>query len=160
MRFKSKIKRQQNNDGIGYNIFKIPQAFTDEEVYFDRVIANTLRKIPENVRDKIIINEVIFNRGISEDYGSADELWLRVSSEATEIRRPLITLNFTKMMNDNLTESDMMFHIAHEIAHVVLEHHKPREFNMEQWLADEREADELAKKWGFKKPKKKKDKVK
>ena len=55
-----------------------------------------------------------------------------------------IILNFGTMMN--LTEKEIMFTIAHEIAHHILGHY-PGSSDPDS----EKKADALAEKWGFKK---------
>lgn len=56
---------------------------------------------------------------------------------------PVIILNFSEMEKDRLSESRMMDTIAHEIAHFVLGH------LIAGGAEQEREADNLIEKWGF-----------
>ena len=57
----------------------------------------------------------------------------------------MIILNFALMEREGYSEEDMKAAIAHEIAHLILNHdfRKPGDY--------EKEADDLCEKWGFKK---------
>lgn len=51
------------------------------------------------------------------------------------------------MRNEGNTESDMMDTVAHEVAHFILGHYRG---SIDSDPKDERRADDLTEKWGFK----------
>ena len=119
------------------------------------IIAETLLRIPESVREKVMkethfitiggacgcILPMTFSEVKSEEQLNRwGEGQVRV-----EIEVLLILINFAEMEKEEMDEEGMRTTVAHEIAHFILEHHKngggPEK---------EKEADDLIEKWGFK----------
>jgi hypothetical protein len=102
------------------------------------LIAKTLQKLPKEIREKVL-DEVIFIIANS-CYGT---IWdMNLENEKMK-KKTFILLNFTAMRKKS--EISKMSIIAHEIAHFILGHENPLTKH------SEKEADELIKKWGFKK---------
>lgn len=138
-------------------------TIVDEEDKY--LIAKTLRKLPKNVREKVL-DEVTFiiAHGI---YGTIFDLhsnfliWEKLSKLVDEnglikldriydvdLKTTFILLNFSAMENE--PESVKMSTIAHEIAHFTLGYHKVEQSRSKSHEELEKEADDLIVKWGFK----------
>ncbi len=118
------------------------------------IIAETLLKLPYKVRRKTL-DEVIFvivtAKGVTAKVSLPVTLRkedLRQSGETyhTTVEHPLIFLNFKSRLN----KSRKMDMIAHEIAHFMLGHHEIPDRAKQKKNVNERKADDLSEKWGFK----------
>jgi hypothetical protein len=151
-------------EGVLYDLMTFGKATVEEEkdVY---IIAKTLLRLPKDVRDKVLdevcfiiaheqaaapfkvfIGSFVINKLASTgkiDLSREEDPLVRLSV-IEDIAMYFILLNFAAM--EGMTEDDKMSIIAHEIAHFVLGHnsYSPKERNAEK------EADDLAEKWGFK----------
>ncbi len=118
------------------------------------IIAETLLSLPYKARRKTL-DEVIFvivtAQGLTAKvtfpkiFGKG-ELQRKKETYHTIIEHPLVVLNFKERMN----KSRKMDTIAHEIAHFILGHHKILKLTKQRRNINERKADDLAEKWGFK----------
>jgi hypothetical protein len=139
-------------------------TFGDATVSDERdkiVIANTLKKLPKDVRDKIL-SEVLFimMRAVGTTRQLVFSYW--ISKEDIEkkkigesgsiggcIEKPIIMLDFCKMRRPAKFEGTSSEYrqsvIAHEIAHFILGH-----IDTSSDLGIERQADDQAERWGFK----------
>lgn len=119
------------------------------------IIAETLLRIPESIREKVVEEAVFIDIGgaygcvlliIPSELKSEDQL-SKTSEDLVwvKIEVPLILLNFAEMEKDELDEEEMRKTVAHEIAHFILGHHKSSGGSER-----EKEADDLIVEWGFK----------
>ena len=105
-------------EGVMYNIRTIGDIYV-EETWDKLLIAKTLLKMPKEIRENVLEGALFVQVGVF----------------------------FGLMSKEELTESEKMDVIAHEIAHFVLGDH------MAEKRSDpynEREAEDLIEKWGFK----------
>ncbi len=118
------------------------------------IIAETLLKLPYKVRMETL-SEVVFVivtvHGLTTKAAfpivlSKGDIKQKGETYHTIIEHPLIVLNFKKRMN----KSSKMDTIAHEVAHFILGHHKTINPTKKRRSINERKADDLAGKWGFK----------
>ncbi len=118
------------------------------------IIAETLLKLPYKVRRKTL-DDVVFvivtEQGMTAKATfpivlSKGDLKKKGETYHTTIEHPLIVLNFKK----RIIKSRKMDTIAHEIAHFILGHHKTHNPTKKRRNINERKADDLAEKWGFK----------
>lgn len=153
-------KWENSIDGVLYDLTMLGDHLIDDEK--DKVIiAKTLLKLPKNIKEKVL-NEVVFIIGRAT--GSVVNFKLTKHLKDVEIKKwkfeevqhqlisfsqSLIILNFS-----NMKKGGEMNTIAHEIAHFILGHGKPENISNP---TNEREADNLSKKWGFKRCYKEKD---
>lgn len=96
------------------------------------IIAETILRVPESVRERVV-KDVIFIT-IGGAYGSG------LAMPHSELK---ILINFAEMEKDELDKEDMRTTVAHEVAHFILGHEGGGREN-------EKEADDLIEKWGFK----------
>ena len=125
-------------------------SVVDEE---DKVlIAETLLRMPRRIRTKVL-REVVFVM-MDDMAGTVIDASFIKSIEKKEFRKigekyhanitqPMILLNFYSMKK---SKQGKMATIAHEIAHFILGHHKSDSKDPK----NERHADDLIEKWGFK----------
>jgi len=138
-----------------YGELKVISGCTTDDEQTHGLIAKTLLKLPNDVREKTI-DEVLFifgsNKGevltISFPVVITKDKFQSVGKNyITHITQPVIMLNFEK----DDTDAVKVNAIAHEIAHFYLGHLDRRE-NMNADTPErieERQADDLAEKWGF-----------
>lgn len=118
----------------------------------ENLIVETLLKLPERIREKVI-DKVVFIL-MHDTYGTVTigHLQKKIRKKESEevgdfysvhIKQALILLNFSLMKKKS--KFFKMSTIAHEIAHFVLGN-----LNMPGKSNDERCADDLTEKWGFK----------
>jgi len=150
-------------EGILYNLSVFGAETTVDEA--DKIlIAKTLQKIPEEVREKVLndatfilahgVRGTVFEVHLTPlfitklrkeiDLSNKDRLVKLSDIENLDVKMAFILLNFSAMENE--PEDVKMSTIAHEIAHFILGHHKP--YTKKQKA--EKEADDLIVKWGFK----------
>jgi hypothetical protein len=125
------------------------------------VIAKTLKKLPRNVRDKVL-SEVLFimMRAVGTTRKLVLSYWINKEDIEKKkigdsgaiggcIEKPIIILDFCKMRRPSTFEGTSREYrqsvIAHEIAHFILEHH-----NMPSEPGMERQADDQVERWRFK----------
>ncbi len=140
--FRAKIRQQnketaewENSDeGMNYNVSTVGDIVRGAEKE-KKLIFETLRSLPKNVREKVI-REVVFVMFMPSIHGHAVDLY--VPGEKVT----LIILNFTSMKNKS--KKFKMTCIAHEIAHVILGHS-----GLTNDKGAERKTDNLCEKWGF-----------
>lgn len=119
----------------------------------NRLIAQVLQKLPKKDREKVL-DKVIFVHTTA--YGTVELLYLQKDIEETEIQKIIlekvveiskffIILNFECIRN---TKTKMNT-IAHEIAHFILNPKNLKDLTRPANI-EEKEADDLAEKWGFK----------
>ena len=137
-----------------------------EDERYEILIAKTIQRLPRDIREKVL-EEVVFivAGGVNGTGFNIDILdavvealvstgGLRLDEEdpsvkLSTIRRaglkvPFILLNFANMRERS--EEEIMSVIAHEIVHFILGHFDDYRKSRED---KEREADDLAEKWGF-----------
>jgi hypothetical protein len=124
-------------EGILYDLCVFGDVAKEDEKC-KLLIAKTLQKLPKEVREKVL-DEVIFIIANS-CYGT---IWNMNLGNEKSMKKTFILLNFTAMRKKS--EISKMSIIAHEIAHFILGHGNPLT------PSSEKEADDLIKKWGFKK---------
>jgi len=140
------------------SIYQELEVFSGSTTDDDRthgLIVKTLLRLPYDVREKTI-DEVLFifgsNKGevltISFPVVITKDKFQSIGKNyITRITQPVIMLNFEK----DDTDAVKMNAIAHEIAHFYLGHLDRRD-NMDAYVperTEERQADDLAEKWGF-----------
>jgi mRNA-degrading endonuclease RelE of RelBE toxin-antitoxin system len=137
-------------EGILYNM-KVWADIVDKRENPDKlVVAKTLQKLPKEVREKVL-EEVTFlfvnTKGIAQQIQfnklveKKNTKKIGKSKLLITITEPVIFLNFSLRES----EKNKMNTTAHEIAHFVLNHHKnPNNYS------NEKAADDLSVKWGFK----------
>lgn len=166
MKVDERILDTDTLEGIHYQVSIIPvmRASADQ-----LLICETLLKLPRRIREKIL-HDIVFVAMSDGLTGTADELVLRKEEPApiildrvreagekgweivhSEIKTSMVFLNFALMKK--MSKNRIMSIIAHEIAHSILRHgyaspRGRRRASPKEW-ANEREADDLCKKWGF-----------
>jgi predicted SprT family Zn-dependent metalloprotease len=142
-------------------------AETVEDERYEILIAETIQRLPKDVRDEVlgkvnfivaggvdgtfftvnvlnyVVDAIHSTRGIKRRRGVQ---WVKLSAiEEADLKLSFILLNFAKMREKS--EEEIMSIIAHEIAHFILRHtnDKPR-------AEKEKEADDLIEKWGLREP--------
>jgi len=126
---------------------------TSEDEQNNRLIAQVLQKLPKKDREKVL-DKVIFVHTTA--YGTVELLYLQRDVEETEIQKIIlekvveiskffIILNFKCIRNDETKTNT----IAHEIAHFILNPKNLKDLTRPENI-EEKEADDLAEKWGFK----------
>lgn len=147
-------KKWENSDeGINYNLNCL-NSDTYEDGEGEKLIINTLKRLPKKIREKVL-DEVIFV--FSSCAGYAKEICFQkfltkehiINKSFIQFEQPIIVLNFQEMK-----KNERMDTIAHETAHFILGHCKMKNINSPK---NEREADDLIEKWGFKRAYKEKE---
>lgn len=168
---KSNEKPNKVNEIIdGLVILKLAETGQYEDKI---IIANTLLNLPENIKEKVLgevnfvvmpnifgeyIGRVPFQRVITKKelekckfdgkvFGWPEKTYL------IKIEQQIILLNLDAMRRKKKSKFLMMSSVAHEIAHFILGHEGANNSNP----LNERKADDLVEKWGFKRVYKKKD---
>jgi len=140
---KQQEKWENSLEGIWENLnwHADPSIVTER---YKKIVCKTLQKIPKETRDKILEKTLFLT---DTGWGCVHELCFPVPLKAEIIKQTVVTFNFSNMEHEKISEESMMDVIAHECAHVILGHH-----TMEKHSNgfNEREADNLSKKWGFK----------
>ncbi len=112
------------------------------------IIVNVLSELPKCVMYKVVENVLFIILCKSHGASVFQELELRKQYQKYENAEvDLILLNFALMDKDEYDKEKMRFIVAHEIAHIHLEHHIESVIPLER---KEKEADDLAEEWGFK----------
>jgi hypothetical protein len=153
-------------EGVMYNL-AVFGAETAEDAQHILLIAKTILRLPEDVREKVLdeVNFIVAGELTGTefrlDFGSyiltkllstgklkSDEEnpSIKLSNIVEGLEIPFILLNFANMREKSETEK--MSIIAHEIAHFILGHKEI--CSPEENTQQEKEADDLIEKWGFK----------
>ena len=147
-------KWENSFEGVFYNLGYFDGG-TREDDKNNAVIVETLLRLPKKIREKVL-DEVIFIHTMVRGTVAEFHFTTRVEDKDIEkvsmfnkekryfakIVQPYILLNFKHVKN-----SKKMDLVAHEIAHIILNHHKS---NKSSNSDNEKAADDLAEKWGFK----------
>jgi hypothetical protein len=157
-------KWRDSLEGILYDLCVFGAEAQEDEQY-EILIAKTVQRLPKDVREKVLedvcfivaggVNGMAFSVNVSScvwkalastgELGLGEDPSVRLSAiERAKPKAAFILLNFANMRG--MPEERVMSVIAHEIAHFILGHFdatcKSRDM--------EREADDLAERWGFK----------
>jgi len=141
--------------------------FAEDIASKEKLIAETLYRIPEEVRDRVL-KEVYFilvdnSREAAQRHLNISEVREKVKDidndrEHAEKHIPLITLNFSEMERRGRSRQKQMCLIAHEIAHFVRGHEHPKkQKERPDTAAIEAQADDLIARWGFERVYKRED---
>ena len=150
-----KFKEEDLYEVIDYELAIFGDEAAEDRKY-RRLIVEVLAQIPEDAREKILEKGIFIIAGnitgvsipfypfecVEED--ELREIIKNAKSLEYFLKKRLIILNFTLMEKAGYTEDEMKAVIAHEAAHLVLDHPPAGE-----WEKIQREADDLAEKWGF-----------
>jgi len=147
-------KWENSFEGVFYNLTYF-DGETKEDDKNNVVIVETLLRLPKKVREKVL-DEVIFIHTMVR--GTVGEFHFTSNVQNKDIEKismfnkekryfakivqSFIILNFKHVKN-----SEKMDLVAHEIAHIILNHHK---LDNRSNPDNEKAADDLAEKWGFK----------
>lgn len=152
-KIRSDMEYENSLEGILQHLRIWGEAATEDEKN-KGIIAETLLKLPYKVRMETL-SEVVFvivtAHGLTTKATfpivlSKGDIKQKGDTYHTIVEHPLIVLNFKKRMN----QSRKMDTIAHEVAHFILGHHKALNPTKKRRNINERKADDLAEKWGFK----------
>ncbi len=127
---------KEEKEEIMYNLRIIGDVTIDDEKY-KKILLETLLKLPEVIREKIL-EEVLFI--FTSAYGTTFNLFFPKQA----IEQKCIILNPALHEKEKKTDEGIQDVIAHEIAHIILNHFGSNDPNFEK------EADNLIEKWGFK----------
>ena len=148
MKIRSQIEYENSFAGV-FNDLKF-FGDTDEDEKRKRIVAETLLKLPYKVRKKTI-DEVLFismsTAGVTFRFDGSVKLRKKDFSQIGEFYQGRIELHFIILNFRRCRKERKMDVTAHEIAHFILRHHLMKSTNRG---IIEREAEDLAEKWGFK----------
>jgi len=131
---------KEEQEEIWYNLRVFGDVTIDDEKY-KKILLETLLKLPEDVREKIL-DEVVFI--FTSAYGTTCKLVLPCSSKNPVVEHKCIVLNPALQEREKKTDAGIQDGIAHEIAHIVLNRFGSSDPDFEK------EADDLIETWGFK----------
>ena len=136
---KSSEEWESSVEGIGDSLSRFGDVVRGDN--HTVMICKVLQQLPKSVRKKVLeeVHFIIVGKAL---YGTVFQMNILPSEKETILY--FIILNFGIMVN--LTEKEIIFTIAHEIAHHILGHH-----SVGGGPDAEKKADALAEKWGFKK---------
>jgi len=158
MKKDKKFEQWENSiEGILYSLSSMGDV-TQEDVRNNDIIAQVLQKLPKKVREKVL-EEVIFIHTTA--YGTVRRLYFQKFIEETKVEKitgdklikssflvkipkSFIIFNFKCIRN----AETKMNTIAHEIAHFIRSPKDPCKTRPAD--IEEKEADDLVEKWGFK----------
>ncbi len=147
MKIRSQIEYENSFAGV-FNDLKF-FGDTDEDEKRKRIVAETLLKLPYKVRKKTI-DEVLFismsTAGVTFRFDGSVKLRKKDFSQIGEFYQGRIELHFIILNFRRCRKDRKMDVTAHEIAHFILGHHLKKNTNRG---IIEREAEDLAEKWGF-----------
>ena len=150
-----KLKDEDLYEMIDYELAVFGDIAAEDRKY-KRLIVEVLAQIPEEAREKALEEGIFIIAGNITGaslpfypFPCIDENELRKLVKEVEslehfLKKRLIILNFALMEKAGYTEDEMKAVIAHEIAHLVLDHPPTG-----KWEKIQREADDLVEKWGF-----------
>ena len=130
-------------EDIQYYLELIGNRYSDKEDY-SLLISETLLRIPLEKRAEVIVNSIFIS---DEDYGCVFNLYIKNPKRNKKVKQPIILLNFAAMEKES--RPFKMDVIAHEIAHFIKGHHNKHPNNNDEYIKQEKEADDLIEKWGF-----------
>jgi predicted Zn-dependent protease with MMP-like domain len=131
---------KEEKEEIMYNLHIIGDVTIDDEKY-KRILLETLLKLPEEIREKIL-DDVLFI--FTSAYGTTFNLFFPSPLKKQVVEQKCIILNPALQEKEKKTDEGIQDTIAHEIAHIILNHFGSSDPNFEK------EADDLIEKWGFK----------
>ena len=147
-------KWENSFDGV-FNNLRCRDGETKKDDENNAIIVETLLRLPKKVREKVLdevifihtmvrgtVGEFHFTRWVQNKDIEKISMLNKEKRYLAKIVQSFILLNFKHVKN-----SEKMDLVAHEIAHIILNHHKS---NREGNPDDEKAADDLAEKWGFK----------
>ncbi|MFQ5788341.1 MAG: ImmA/IrrE family metallo-endopeptidase [Thermodesulfobacteriota bacterium] len=147
MKIRSRIEYENSFAGIFNNLKFFGDTAEDEKR--KRIVAQTLLKLPYKVRKKTI-DEVLFismsTTGVTFNFEGSVKLSKKDFKQNGNIYQGRIQLHFIILNFRKCRKDRKMDVTAHEIAHFILGHHLKKNTNRG---IIEREAEELAEKWGF-----------
>jgi hypothetical protein len=148
MKIRSQIEYENSFEGV-FNNFKF-FGDTAEDEKRKRIVVETLLKIPYKVRKKTI-EEVLFismsTAGVTFKFEGSVNLRKKDFKQKGNIYHGRIELHFIILNFRKCRKDRKMDVTAHEIAHFILGHHLKKNINRG---ITEKEAEDLAVKWGFK----------
>ena len=131
---------KEEKEEIMYNLRIIGDVTIDDEKY-KKILLETLLKLPEEIREKIL-DEVLFI--FTSAYGTTFNLFFPIPPKKQAIEQKCIILNPALQEKEKKTDEGIQDTIAHEIAHIVLDHFGSSDPEFEK------EADDVIETWGFK----------
>ena len=141
-------KERSSFTGVLHNLKFFGDTSEDEKR--KRIVVETLLRLPTDVRKKTL-DEVIFislsTEGVTFRFNGSVELRKKDFKQTREFYHGQIVLHFIILNFKKYPKERKMDVTAHEIAHFILGHHRKKKTNMG---VIEREADDLAESWGFK----------
>lgn len=147
MKIRSQIEYENSFTGV-YNNLKF-FGDTDEDEKRKRIVAETLLKLPYKIRKKTL-DDVLFismsTAGVTFRFEGSVRLRKKDFTQIGEFYQGQIELHFIILNFRRCRKDRKMDVTAHEIAHFILGHHLKKNTNRG---IIEREAEDLAEKWGF-----------
>ncbi len=148
MKIRSLIEYENSFAGVFNNLKFFGDTAEDEKR--KRIVAETLLKLPYKVRKKTI-DEVLFismsTAGVTFNFEGSVKLSKKDFKQNGNIYQGRIQLHFIILNFRKCRKDRKMDVTAHEIAHFILGHHLKK--NINRGIV-EKEAEDLAVKWGFK----------
>lgn len=125
---------------------QLPSGSSRKDEKYKRLVAKTLLRLPERVRNRAIeeVKFIITGKPLFAFMGTANLFLPRKEKSARrKIAMNIIFVNFNDIKDNGWNEKGMMQVVAHEIAHFELRHiHK-------QGRNHEKQAEEQTRVWGF-----------
>jgi hypothetical protein len=148
MKIGKQIEYENSFTGVFNNLKFFGDTAEDEKR--KRIVTETLLKLPYKVRKKTI-DEVLFismsTAGVTFRFNGSVRLKKKDFSQIGEFYQGRIELHFIILNFRRCRKDRKMDVTAHEIAHFILGHHLKKNTNRG---IIEKEAEDLAEKWGFK----------
>ncbi len=155
LKMKKLNEKAENSKEVIYDNLYILNETPIEDTEYIELIIKTIQRLPIRIR-KRVLNNVRFILINATTYGACRGLnFNEVVTDVKKIgkgylvrkRIHLILLNFYAMEQNKKSKKYMMKVIAHEIAHYILGHSHMSKRGRPN---NERDADDLIEKWGFK----------
>jgi len=146
------IGRQRKAKSSFTEVFNNLKFFGDtaEDEKRKRIVVETLLRLPRNVIKKTL-EKVLFislsTDGVTFRFNGSVQLRKKDFKQTGEFYHGQIVLHFIILNFRKCPKERKMDITAHEIAHFILGHHRKKKTNIGVM---EREADDLAESWGFK----------
>ncbi|MHC4307858.1 MAG: ImmA/IrrE family metallo-endopeptidase [Planctomycetota bacterium] len=148
MKIRSQIEYENSVTGVFDNLKFFGDTVEDEKRKL--IVVETLLRLPYKVRKKTI-DEVLFismsTAGVTFKFEGSVNLRKKDFEQKGNIYRGRIELHFIILNFKRCRKDRKMDVTAHEIAHFILGHHLKKNINRG---IIEKEAEDLAEKWGFK----------
>ena len=146
------IRRRRKEKSSFAEVYHNLKFFGDtaEDEKRKRIVVETLLRLPPNVIKKTL-DEALFislrTEGVTFRFNGSVKLRKKDFKQAGEFYHGQIVLHFIILNFRKCAKERKMDVTAHEIAHFILGHHLKKKTNMG---VIERDADDLAESWGFK----------